>query len=197
MNFDHISEPLDLRLADGLTRLAAVARQLDWQAAASMGLSPTQADILRFVANRPEGVRLTATAAHAGVRKATASDAVATLENKKLLRKYADASDARAVTLKTTPKGHNVALSWPRNFAPVVAGLTQAEQEVLHGLVVKMIRQLQQRQLIAPQRTCVACRYFRENVAPGTRSPHFCALVGAPMGDRHLRVDCAEYESAT
>jgi hypothetical protein len=55
---------------------------------------------------------------------------------------------------------------------------------------------LQQRQLIAPQRTCVACRHFRENVAPGTSSPHFCALVGAPMGDRHLRVDCAEYESA-
>jgi DNA-binding MarR family transcriptional regulator len=196
MNFDHISDPLDLRLADGLTRLAAVARQLDWQAAATAGLSPTQADILRFVANRPEGARLTAAAAHVGVRKATASDAVTTLENKALLRKDADASDARAVTLKATPTGHEIAQSWPRSFAPVVAGLTQAEQEVLHGLVVKMIRHLQQRQLIAPQRTCVACRHFRENVAPGTCSPHFCAFVGASMADRHLRVDCAEYESA-
>ena len=77
MYFDQISEPLALRLADGLTRLAAVARQLDWQAAASAGLSPTQADMLHFVANRPEGARLTAAATHAGVRKATASDAVA------------------------------------------------------------------------------------------------------------------------
>lgn len=196
MNFEQISEPLDLRLADGLTRLAAVARQLDWQAAATAGLSPTQADILRFVANRPEGVRLTAAAAHVGVRKATASDAVTTLENKALLRKDADASDARAVTLKATSTGHEIAQSWPRCFAPVVAGLSQTEQEVLHGLVIKMIRQLQLRQLIAPQRTCVACRHFRENVAPDTSSPHFCALVGAPMGDRHLRVDCAEYESA-
>lgn len=196
MNFDQISEPLDLRLADGLARLAAVARQLDWQAAATAGLSPTQADILRFVASRPEGARLTATAAHAGVSKATASDAVTTLENKELLRKYPDASDARAVTLKTTSAGRKIARSWPRSFAPVVADLTRAEQELLHGLVIKMIRQLQQRQLIAPQRTCVACRYFRENIAPGTSSPHFCAYVGAPMGDRHLRVDCAEYESA-
>lgn len=196
MNFDQISEPLDHRLANGLARLAAVARQLDWQAAATAGLSPTQADILRFVANRPEGARLTAAAAHVGVRKATASDAVATLESKELLRKYADASDARAVTLKTTPTGHEIAQSWPRSFAPVVADLTPIEQEILLGLVIKMIRQLQQRQLIAPQRTCVACRYFRENVAPGTGSPHFCALVGAPMGDRHLRVDCAEYASA-
>ncbi len=196
MSFDQISEPLDLRLADGLARLAAVARQLDWQAAAAAGLSPTQADILRFVANRPEGARLTATAAHVGVSKATASDTVTALASKDLLGKYADALDARAVALKATPRGHDIAQSWPRNFALVVAGLTQTEQEVLLGLVIKMIRQLLQRQLIAPQRTCVACRHFRENVAPGTSFPHFCALVGAPMGDRHLRVDCAEYESA-
>ncbi|HRC73064.1 MAG TPA: MarR family winged helix-turn-helix transcriptional regulator [Candidatus Competibacter sp.] len=196
MSFDQITEPLDRRLADGLARLAAVARQLDWQAAATAGLSPTQADILRFVANRPQGTRLTAAAAHVGVRKATASDAVAALENKALVRKLTDASDGRAVALKATPDGHRVAQTWPSSFMPVVAGLTQAEQELLLGLVVKMIRQLQRRQLIAPQRTCVICRHFRENVAPGTDMPHFCAFVGAPMADRHLRVDCAEYESA-
>ena len=196
MEFDQITEPLDRRLADGLTRLAAVARQLDWPAAESAGLSPTQADILRFVANRPEGARLTAAAAHVGVRKATASDAVAALERKALVNKYADASDGRAVALKATAKGNRVAQAWPSSFAPIVAGLSESEQEALLGLVVKMIRQLQQRQLIAPQRTCVTCRHFRENVAPGTATPHYCAFVGAPMAERHLRVDCAEHESA-
>ncbi len=196
MNFDQITEPLDRRLADGLTRLAAVARQLDWQAAESAGLSPTQADILHFVANRPEGSRLTAAAAHASVRKATASDAVSALERKALVHKYADAVDGRAVALKATTAGRRVASAWPSSFLPIVAGLTQAEQVSLLGLVIKMIRQLQQRQLIAPQRTCVSCRHFRENVAAGTDTPHFCALVSAPMADRHLRVDCAEYESA-
>lgn len=196
MNFDQITEPLDRRLADGLTRLAAVARQLDWQAAEAAGLSPTQADILRFVANRPAGARLTDAAAHAGVRKATASDAVSALERKALVRKYADTADGRAVALKVTAKGHQVARDWPSNFAPIVAGLNQAEQEALLGLVVKMIRYLQQRRLIAPQRTCVTCRHFRENVAPGTGMPHYCALVGAPMAERHLRVDCAEHELA-
>jgi DNA-binding MarR family transcriptional regulator len=196
MNFDQISEPLDRRLADGLARLAAVARQLDWQAAEAAGLSPTQADILRFVAHRPEGVRLTAAAAHAGVSKATASDAVAALETKALVRKLADASDGRALALKATTQGRRVAQAWPSSYAPVVAGLSPAEQALLLGLVVKMIRQLQQRALIAPQRTCVSCRYFRENVAPGADTPHFCAFVNAPMAERHLRVDCAEHESA-
>ena len=196
MNFDRITEPLDRRLADGLARLAAVARQLDWQAAASAGLSPTQADILRFVAGRPKGARLTAAAAHAGIRKATASDAVAALERKALLRKYADAADGRAVALKATPRGQRVAQAWPSSFVPIVAGLAQTEQEVLLELVVKMIRQLQQRELIAPQRSCVSCRYFRENVAPGTGTPHYCAFVGAPMAARHLRIDCREHATA-
>jgi len=196
MKFDEITEPLDRRLADGLTRLAAVARQLDWQAAASANLSPTQADILRFVANQPEGARLTAAAAHIGVRKATASDAVTTLESKSLLRKQADALDGRAIALKATAKGARVAREWPASFGPVVEGLSDSEQEMLLALVIKMIRQLQLRELIAPQRTCVTCRHFREDVAPGTASPHFCAFVGAPMAERHLRVDCAEHESA-
>ena len=196
MKFDHISEPLDHRLADGLTRLAAAARQLDWRTAEAAGLSPTQADILRFVVSRPEGARLTAAAAHACVRKATASDAVAALERKALLRKHADASDGRAVALKATAKGSRVARGWPSSFAPVVAGLSVTEQQALLGLVIRMIRHLQQRELIAPQRTCVTCRHFRENVAPGTRTPHYCAFVGAPMAGRHLRVDCAEHESA-
>jgi DNA-binding MarR family transcriptional regulator len=196
MKFDQITEPLERRLADGLARLAAVARQLDWQAAAAAGLSPTQADILRFVTNRPQGTRLTAAAAHAGIRKATASDAVAALERKALLRKYADAADGRAVALKATPKGTRVAQAWPSSFEPIVAGLAQAEQELLLGLVISMIRQLQQRELIAPQRSCTSCRHFRENVAPGTDTPHFCAFVGAPMSARHLRVDCAEHEAA-
>jgi DNA-binding MarR family transcriptional regulator len=196
MNFDTISEPLGRRLADGLTRLAAVARQLDWQAAEAAGLSPTQSDILRFVASRPEGARLTAAAAHAGVRKATASDAVAALERKTLVRKYADALDGRAVALKATAKGQRAAQAWPTSFGPIVEGLTAAEQALLLGLVIKMIRQLQQRELIAPQRTCVTCRHFRESVAPGTDAPHFCAFVGVPMAERHLRVDCPEHESA-
>lgn len=196
MKFDSLSEPLDRRLSDGLTRLAAVARQLDWQAAAAVGLSPTQADILRFVASRPRGVRLTAAAAHVGIRKATASDAVATLVRKALLRKYADAEDGRAIALRVTTKGHKTAQEWPASYAPIVESLPAAEQAMLLGQVIKMIRQLQQRGLIAPQRTCVTCRYFRENVMPGTETPHFCAFVDAPMAERHLRVDCSEYESS-
>ena len=175
MKFDDITDPIERRLADGLTRLAAVARQLDWQTAADAGLSPTQADILRFVAGRPEGARLTAVAAHIGVRKATASDAVSTLETKSLIRKHGCQRSAchRPEDHRQGCKGSRRV--WPSSFRPVVDGLSAQEQEALMALVIKMIRQLQLRELIAPQRTCVSCRHFRENIAPGTASPHYCA----------------------
>lgn len=193
-HFDDISEPLEDRLADGLARLGAVARQLDWQAAEAEGLSPTQADILRFVARHPAGVRLAAAAAHAGVRSATASDAVAALRRKGLVEKRAEAGDARAVALTATRSGRATARRWPRSFGPVIGGLDAAQQEALLRLVTGMIRDLQRQDLIAPQRTCVTCRYFRENTAPGRAEPHYCAFVGAPMADRHLRTDCPEHE---
>ena len=195
MTFDSISEALDRRLAEGLARLAAVARQADWRTADAAQLTPTQADILRFAASRPDGVRLSAAAAHAGIRNATASDTVSVLKRKDLASKQPDAGDPRAIALKDTEAGESLAQGWPPGFAPVVSVLSEQEREQLFGLVVQAIRRLQVRGDIAPQRLCVTCRYFRENVAPGSSEPHFCALVGAPMGTRHLRIDCPEQEA--
>ena len=196
MQFDEISEPVEIRLNYGLSRLAAVARQLDWQAAEAAGLSPTQADILRFVAARPQGIRLTTAAAHASVSKATASDVVNALEQKKLVRKHADTEDGRAIALKATAKGRKVAAAWPASFLPAVEHLTISEQEQLLELLISMIRQLQQLALIAPQRMCISCKHFRKNPNPGSTSPHYCSLVGAPMYTRHLRLDCPEHAAA-
>lgn len=194
--FDAISDPLPRRLADGLARLAAVARQIDWNNAEMEGLSPTQADILSFAVSRPLGVRLSAAAAQAGVTKATASDAVAALERKGLIEKRPDPLDRRALALIATNEGRALEQRWPASFEAVIAGLNAADQETLMRLVAKMIRALQLKGLIAPQRTCVSCRFFRENAALGQPEPHYCAFVGAPMGDRHLRVDCPEHQAA-
>ena len=190
---DSISGPVESRLADGLTRLAAVARQLDWQTAEAEKLTPTQADILRFVAGRPNGVRLAAAASHTGVRSATASEAVTTLERKGLVGKHADPEDGRAILLRATRDGDRMANAWPSSFDPIVQGLDPDDADAAFSLVVKMIRNLQQRGLIAPQRTCMSCQHFRENAFPGTDVPHRCELIDTRLADRDLRIDCPEH----
>lgn len=192
-DFDIEALSLERRLSDGLARLAAVARQQDWQTAETKNLTPTQADILQFVASRTDGVRLAAAAAQAGVRSATASEAVSTLERKGLLAKHADPADKRAILLRATASGHEMAEDWLSSYDTVVSGLGALEQETALRLVLKMIQSLQLRGLIAPQRTCVSCKYYRENAAPDSVSPHLCTLVGAPFADRDLRVDCPDH----
>jgi hypothetical protein len=74
--------------------------------------------------------------------------------------------------------------------------LTPAEQEVFLRGLVKMIRTLQERGEIPVSRMCVTCRYFRPNVHPDLSTPHHCAFVDAPFGDRQLRLECADHEPA-
>lgn len=188
---------LAARLADGLTRLAAVARQLDWQAAETAGLTPTQAEILALLARRPDGVRLGEAAAHLQVRAATASDAVAALLRKDLLTRQVDARNRRAVRLLLTGRGRDHAARHVPGFAAVVAGLSPDEQRRALALVVKMIGDLLRRELIAPQRSCISCRHFRPHAHDDTARPHHCAFVNAAFGNASLRLDCGEHEPAT
>lgn len=194
--FDDTFDPIAPRLADGLTRLAAVARQIDWQAAEAEGLTPTQAEILAFLDRRPEGVRLGEAAAHLGVRGATASDAVAALLRKGMLVRQADARDGRAVRLVLTGRGRELAARRVPGFAAVVAGLSPEDQARALALVVRMIGDLLRRDLIAPQRSCVTCRHFRPHAHADAARPHHCAFVNAAFGDASLRLDCGEHEAA-
>jgi hypothetical protein len=43
---------------------------------------------------------------------------------------------------------------------------------------------------------CVTCQFFQPNRYFGSERPHHCALVNAPFGDRHLRLNCAEHVAA-
>ncbi|MGA7385021.1 MAG: hypothetical protein WBW81_10175 [Methylocella sp.] len=77
-----------------------------------------------------------------------------------------------------------------------MADLTDAEQASLLKTLIKLIRSLQLRNAIPPQRMCVTCKYFRPNAHPEGAEPHHCAFVDAPFGNRALRLDCGEHEQA-
>jgi DNA-binding MarR family transcriptional regulator len=138
-----------------------------------------------------------ACAGHLGVRQPTVTDSVIALERKGLVRRQADPADARATIVKVTPDAvARPAAAVPSLAAAALADLTEAEQASLLQTLIKLIRSLQLRQAIPPQRICVTCKYFRPNVHPEPAEPHHCAFVDAPFGNRALRLDCAEHEQA-
>jgi DNA-binding MarR family transcriptional regulator len=197
--FDDRADPAARRVAQGLARIGLALRSRAWQAAGARRLTPTQGQLLAVLGARSQGLRLHALAETLGVTSATASDTVATLERKRLVRKTREAGDARALVVTLTAAGRREAeraSAWPEFVAEAVAALPPAEQALLLRGVVAIIRNLQERGSIAPARTCVSCRFFRPGVHPDPARPHHCDFVDAPFGDAHLRVDCGEHEPA-
>lgn len=192
------------RIVAGLAKVALVFRQAQWAASGGRGLTPTQAQILAIVAGEaaggaashaPMGVK--AVAERMAVTVATASEAVGALVDKGLLRKKADESDGRAVVLTLTARGRREAANtseWPAAIVAAVDAMPESERAPLLRGLVGMVRTMQERGLVPTSRMCVECRYFRPNEYCNEARPHHCLLIGAPIGDADLRLDCAEME---
>lgn len=185
------------QLTYGLSRLAALARQKDWQVGEEAGLTPTQGDVLRLLADRSDGLRLKDLAAQLSVRSSTASDAVSALVSKKLVERSPDPEQARAIRVALSPAGRAMLGQLPDGFAAIVDLLSDSNAVNLHGIVLQTIVQLQRAGRIAPQRLCVTCRYFVADASPDGSGEHYCRLVEAPLRAPDLRINCPEHEEVT
>jgi hypothetical protein len=77
-----------------------------------------------------------------------------------------------------------------------IRALSEAEQEDLLISLIKMIRHMQEAGVIPVQRMCASCRYFRPFVHADKARPHQCDFVNASFGQRDLRIECREHETA-
>src|SRR6185503_21043649 len=107
IDFDGLSAPLPQALAGALRRLAQLAHSVAWDQWAAQRLTPTQRRILEFLGSRHENLTLSAVARELGVTPATASDSVAALEAKGLIRKRRSLVDGRALALMLTTEGRD------------------------------------------------------------------------------------------
>src|SRR5690349_14346241 len=199
INFDGLSAPLPQALASALRRLAQLAHTMSWDQWAAQRLTPTQRRILEFLGSRHENITLSAVACELGVTPATASDSVAALEAKGLVRKRRSHTDGRALALMLTTEGRRSVTelaSLPDPLQAAFRGLTDDEQSVFYRSAMKMIRELQETGPLPPSRMCVRCRYFDPFRYQQSATPHHCHLIGAALADRHLRMDCPEHELA-
>jgi len=197
-SFERQAGPLEKRLLTGLLRLGVAVKTDSNRQAGSAGLSPLQGQVLSCLLRAPAEMRLRQVADEIGVRPATASEAVTTLENKRLLHKKPCAKDGRAIGLTLTAAGKRAASewsAWPDFLLASLATLHAAEQEVLLRVLVSIIRDLHRDGRIRVARVCPACRFFRPSAHPGGSRPHHCDFADSAFGDRHLRMDCSDWQA--
>ncbi|MFK0384018.1 MarR family winged helix-turn-helix transcriptional regulator [Agrobacterium sp. NPDC090273] len=187
------------RIREGLSRIAMVMRADDWNRAKLAGINPTQLSILELLEGRKGGLSVKDIALHLAVSQPTATDSIGALERKGYVEKRQTANDRRGVSVGLTSEG----VAALRAGGTVEGDAEQAtgvlggqEQEELLLTLVKMIRSLQEREAIPIQRMCASCRYFAPFVHTDAARPHHCNFVDAAFGQRELRIDCRDHETA-
>lgn len=190
---------ISARIIVAISRVSSVLRAGMWEFATAENLNPAQAEILMLLKDRAHGVRLSWIAAQLSVSSASASDSVAALVNKGLIRKARAEDDGRASALWLTDQGKTLVerMTTALGFADDAAAALDLDVQgkLLVGLF-KLIAELQKTERFPALRACLSCRYFEANVFPDSPAPHHCALVKAPLPISFLRIDCAEHEAA-
>lgn len=181
----------------GLHKIAAALRSQAWEGSTAARLTPTQGQILLLLAER-EGrpMRLNDVAAELCMTAATASDAVAALEQKSLVKKARSADDHRVLTITLSAGGRRAARrtsGWADVVRAGVMRMTPDEQGTFLRGLTKVIGTLQEQGVISIARMCAGCQYFHPYRHADAAKPHHCGLIDQPMGEPQLRVDCPEF----
>ena len=194
------TDPLPHRLASALSKVSVSLKRRLWRDAASRRISPLQAQVLAFLRQRPaHGATVTDITRMLAVTMPTASDVIAVLVKRGLLRKIRTEKDGRVFNVMLTARGRRRAeqvTGWPDFLQWAAELLPPEEQESLLRTLMKLIKSIQERGEIPVARMCVTCAHFRPHAHDDSQRPHHCALVDAPFGDRLLRIDCNEHEPA-
>lgn len=194
------TDPLPHRLASALSKVSVSLKRRLWRDAAHRRISPLQAQILAFLRQRStHGATVSDITRMLGVTMPTASDVIAVLTQRGLLRKFRTEADGRVFTVMLTARGRRRAeqvMGWPDFLLWAAELLPVEEQESLLRTLIKLIRSIQERGEIPVARMCVTCTHFRPYINQDSERPYHCALMNADFGDRLIRIDCNEHEPA-
>lgn len=182
-------EALIAELIDRLGRLVRAEAHAD-------GLNPAQWEALRYLArcnrfsNTPGAL-----ARYLNATKGTVSQTLNALERKTLIARRPDPASGRVVRLTLTPAGAALAARDPlQELAGAAAALADTQRGALAGGLAAMLDQMQRRRDYRPFGVCRTCRHFRRDAPQG--SPHWCALLHAPLHDADSTAICVEHEPA-
>lgn len=188
---------LDDKLIAALERLAHVLRTLLWEEAVKSRLSPIQIQTLIYLNSHAEDLcRVRQLAQEFGLTPATMSDAVSSLEAKRLLTREPWLEDRRAHTLRLTAQGQRSTqrLShWAEALHEQLERFAPEEKAQALKFLLELIESLYRAGIITVARICLTCRFFRADAHADPETPHHCALMDKPLAAQDLRVDCPEH----
>jgi DNA-binding MarR family transcriptional regulator len=182
----------DALIVAALERVGESFRVMLWEQAKEHGLSPIQIQSLIFLHTHDDSMAtVTYLSREFNVTKATISDVIKVLVEKKMVVKKDNPTDSRAQVLKLTAAGKRIAESaggFANTLLGYVSQLPETQKTGLKTVLLELIYQLHHAQIITMQRMCFTCTHYA-----GSGNKHFCNLLRIPLVADTLRLDCPEH----
>src|SRR5262245_62250316 len=135
---------LNTQLAAGLEKIGLAMKSRSWRREGRAGLGPLQRQVLSLLRSKPEQRATVSTVANElVVRLPTASEVIATLERKQLVRRRRDMSDGRIVMAQLTAKGNRSFTPYsrmPDRLATATGALSAPGQTALLTYLVQLLK---------------------------------------------------------
>lgn len=194
-DLNHQNRNTESKIIASLERISQAFRVLLWQQSKEHSLSPIQVQVLIFLLHHSnEKRKVSYLADEFNMTKATISDTVKTLEQKRLIFKEFERKDTRSYVINLTEKGkdiaHKTSLFTQEIRTPIERIKTEDKENLLQNLM-EVIRYLNQSGIITVQRMCMTCAFYKSD----NDQNHFCNLLNQELTHEDLRIDCPEYKS--
>lgn len=193
---DEQNANLSSKIVVSLEKISEVFRVLLWQQAKEFGLSPIQIQILIFIQTHDLQLnKVSNLAREFNLTKATISDAVRVLEQKKLIEKLRNETDSRSYSIALTNKGKEIAEKvslFSNSLKTTIDQFSDQNQLNLWNSLFSIITDFQKKGVLSLQRMCLNCKYHNSDSPTG----HYCTLLKTPLKQKDLRIDCPEHETS-
>lgn len=194
-DLDHQNASVESRIVASLERVSQAFRVLLWNESKEFSLSPIQIQVLIFLLHHSDEKRkVSYLADEFNMTKATISDTVKTLMQKKLISKEYEPHDSRSYIIHLTDKGKGVAEKtslFAKQIQVPIDKLHEADKENLLLSLLDIIHHLNKSGVITIQRMCFSCHFYQANK---NGQAHFCGLLNSKLADSELRIDCSEHK---
>lgn len=195
-DIEYQSHKIESKIVAALERISQAFRVLLWQESTEYSLTPIQVQVLIFLLHHSaEKRKVSYLANEFNMTKATISDAIKALEQKKLVIKELEKADTRTFIIQLTKKGKDIAgrtSLFTEEIRTPIDKLHKDDKENILLSLLGIINHLNKVGVITIQRMCFSCTHYQ---AIKNGEKHFCTLLNKPLFTTGLRIDCPEYET--
>ena len=184
---------IDFKIVYAFERISQVFRTLLRKVQLETSLSPIQSQILIYMLyHRDTQISISNFALEFSVSKATISDSVKSLVEKKIIKKEKNKIYKLKYDLNLTEKGLELAKeidSYIKPFEKIIFEMNQNKKNELFLNLENILYKLFEGKIITSLRMCSSCKNLEIK-----EDEKYCNFFNFVLKDEDLRVDCYEYK---